>query len=91
MAFALTGLKCISHVGSIGTGAGSVRKVFSYITNDDAATVQAAGYFNSVASSFAVGDVVIASLDLDGTPLAKMYVVTAASASAVTIALFTTT
>lgn len=91
MAFALTGLKCISHLGSIGTGSGSVKKLFSYVTNDDAATVQAAGYFNSVAAQFSVGDVIIASLDLDGSPLMKNYVVTAASATAVTIALQTTT
>lgn len=88
MAFALTGFKPISFLGSIGNGAGSVRQLFSYVTNDDGATVQANDYFNAVASQVAVGDVIIASLDLDGTVMGRLYIVTAVTATTVTIAKF---
>lgn len=85
MAFALAGLKPISFMGSIGNGAGSTRQLFTYVSNDDAATVEATGYFASVAPQFTVGDIIAASLDLDGTPVGKLYLVSAASKTAVTI------
>lgn len=91
MAFLLSGLKPISFCGSIGNGVGSVKQIFSFVTNDDAATVEAGGYFNSAASQFSIGDVIIASLDLDSTPAGKLYIVTAKTATTVTIAKFTYT
>lgn len=91
MAFNLTGLGVVSTTGAIGNGPKTVRKVYHYVTNDDASTVQATGYFNSIWDQFSIGDVMLASLDLDGTPVFKAYMITAASASGVTIALQTTT
>lgn len=88
MAFDIKGYARIDACVAVGTGAGSVRSLIRYATNDDAATVEAANYFNALVAQVAIGDVIIASLDLDGTPLAKMYVVTAVSATAVTIAKF---
>lgn len=91
MAFGIKGFARIDANVAIGTGAGSVRSLYRYATNDDAATVEAANYFNTAVGQFAVGDVIIASLDLDGTPLGKLYIVTAVTATVVTIAKFTYT
>jgi hypothetical protein len=90
MAFDQKGLSRIQSTGSVGTGAGSVKSVLHYATNDDASAVQTSGYFNSAAKILALGDVIIASLDLDGTPVLKNYMVTANTGSAVTIAAQTT-
>lgn len=85
MAFVFAQFKPISHIGAIGTGPGSVRQLCSYITNDDAATVEATGYFNSLAKQLSVGDQILCSLDLDGTPQFKAYMVSAISAGVVTV------
>lgn len=90
MAFLQAGLSRIQSTGSIGIGAGSVKSVLHYATNDDAAAVQATGYFNDAAGLLALGDVVFASLDLDSTPALKNYIVSANTGSVVTIAAQTT-
>nr|WP_319389271.1 hypothetical protein [uncultured Cohaesibacter sp.] len=86
MAFALNGFKRIVSVGAIGTGSGSVKSLCSYHTNDDAAAVETAGYFNGLAPDLQKGDIILAGLDLDGAPKLKNYIVTAVSATTVTIA-----
>jgi len=91
MAFDIKGFARIDAAVAIGTGAGSVRSLYRFATNDDAATVEAAGYFNAAVAQLTVGDVIIASLDLDGSPLGKLYIVTAVTSTAVTIAKFTYT
>lgn len=90
MAFDHKGLSRIQSTGSVGTGAGSVKSVLHYATNDDASAVQATGYFNNAAGLLALGDVIFASLDLDATPVLKNYMVTANTGSVVTIAAQTT-
>lgn len=55
-------------------------------TNDDAAAVETTGYFNSLATSMKVGELIHARLDLDGTPQLRTYMVTANDGSVVTIA-----
>lgn len=66
--------------------------LYSYATDDAAATVEAAGYFNSARGRLTVGTVIIASMANAGTPVLKAYVVTAVPATGnVTIALQTTT
>jgi len=75
MTFALIGLKRITHVGAIGTGGGSVRSLWAYLTNDDSATVETANYFDDVISEMKKGDIIFASLDIDGTPTLRQYVV----------------
>jgi len=58
-------------------------------SNDDAATVIAANYFNPLAGIMQVGEMIDASLDLDGTPVGKKYMVTANTGTVVTIAAVT--
>ena len=66
--------------------------LFSYGTDDAAATVEAAGYFNAARARLTVGSIIIASMANAGTPVVKTYVVTAVPATGnVTIALATTT
>ncbi len=60
----------------IGTGEGSAKSCHAYFTNDDAATVETAGFFNVAYLDFQSGDQINCSLDLDGTPALKSYVVT---------------
>ena len=73
------------HMGPAGS------RVFRYSTADAASVVQGAGYFNSASGLLAVGDVIMTTVALGGTPQVKTYVVTAvSSAGVVTIALQTT-
>jgi len=66
-------------------GARSLRE-WRYITNDDHATVAAAGYFNSHRGNVGVGDTIVASVDIDGTPQLRLYMFNAVPASgAVTV------
>ncbi|GLI25644.1 hypothetical protein GGQ86_000369 [Xanthobacter flavus] len=62
------------------SGARSARD-WRYITNDDHATVAAAGYFNNHRAHVGVGDYVYASVDLDGTPQARIYMFNSVPAS----------
>lgn len=64
---------------------------FRYATDDAAATVETAGYFNAAASVLGVGDTIDAIMAAGGTPVLKTYVVTVNTGSAVTIALQATT
>lgn len=73
MAFAATGLQLFAKGGALGSGAGSVASIWHYVTNDADTVVEAGGYFDTTA--MAKGDIVIASLDVDGTPESKMYIV----------------
>ena len=84
MALQAGNLKRIANggVAANGTSPG----VYSLVTTDDWATVNAAGYFNSVADVLEKGDVIICALDVDATPQARMLVVTDVSGGAVTVA-----
>lgn len=75
MAFAATGLINFNSGGALGAGGTltSVKSLWHYATNDADTVVEADGYFDS--TGMALGDIVIASLDLDGTPEVKVYVV----------------
>lgn len=71
---------------------GTQKSLWSYVINDSAATVEAAGYFNAAAAlGLAVGDVIKAVMAVNSTPVLKTYVVTVATTSTITIALQTTT
>lgn len=89
--FDWNGLKRLTHIGSIGTGKGSVRSVWAYITNDADTVVETSGYFNTAVDEMKVGDMILCSIDLDGTPEGKIYMVTANNGTAVTIALIKAT
>lgn len=85
-------IRRINEGVAIGAGNANVVTIWQFATNDLATAVEAAGFFNSLADSMAVGDIIFASLDLDGTPQLKNYMVTAISAAkVVTVALQTTT
>lgn len=86
MAYSANGLFRFSNGCILGTGPGSVKGLCHYVTNDTAGTVEAAGYFNAAAGFLPVGSIIFASLDLDGTPAFKAYMVTANTGSVVTIA-----
>jgi hypothetical protein len=77
MAFAATGWVCTDH------GAGA-SKVFFYKSNDLFTAIDDSDYFLGVYDQLAVGDVIIVSSDIDGSPLPGMLSVTAASSSTVT-------
>jgi hypothetical protein len=76
MAYDDAGLKMIAAGGAIGTGDGSVKAIYHYATNDTDTAVEADGYFDGAAGDpLNTGDLIFASLDVDGTPEGKQYIV----------------
>ena len=73
MAFDADGLQHFNNGGAISTGSGSVKKLWHYATNDADTVVEANGYFDSTAMN--AGDLLFCSLDVDGTPEIKAYIV----------------
>jgi len=49
--------------------------VWVYTTEDTAATIDTAGYFDDVAQFVKVGDIIKANVDTDGTPAYKEFFV----------------
>ncbi|TXH13840.1 MAG: hypothetical protein E6R03_10575 [Hyphomicrobiaceae bacterium] len=47
--------------------------LFHYITKDDNTAIVTSGYANTAAAQLRVGDMILANVDTDGTPDAKMY------------------
>ncbi len=86
MAFNPQGFRTIDFIGSVDGSAGSNRKIHAYITNDDTSALQTAGYFNSIAGRVLKGDIIFASLDLDGTPMLRNYVISSNTGGVVAIA-----
>ena len=76
--------------GTAKSAAPSILSTFDYRTDDAAATVETAGYFNGAARIFKVGDVTRATMACGGTPVLKSYVVTGNTGTVVTIALQST-
>lgn len=60
--------------------------LWHYKTAD--AAVTGAGYFNNAATMMQVNDLVIANVDVNGTPATKFYIVTGISGGVVTVALY---
>ncbi|MBE2191870.1 MAG: hypothetical protein IAE63_06795 [Alphaproteobacteria bacterium] len=57
------------------------KRVYALVTNDTKTVVEANGYFDGVLDNgLGAGDVIMAVLDDDGTPLLKFYFVTAGGA-----------
>lgn len=83
MSYDKSGFNCISNF--IGAIDGTPIKKFGYVTNDNAATVAASGYFNDEADKLNVGDQIDVCGDLDGTPFRTDYVVASNDGSTVTI------
>lgn len=78
--------------GVTGSGPGVQSRMHLGATLDTAAVVEAANYFNGSADLLQKGDVLMMTMARGGTPVLKLYVVTAISAvGVVTIALQSTT
>lgn len=79
-------------VGSVaGTSNLNQTSSFAYATDDAAAVVEAAGYFNAARGLLTPGSIIQASMAVGSAPVAKNYVVTAVpNTGNVTIALFAT-
>ena len=73
---------------SFGTGASAKQLAnWDYATNDDKAAIETSGHFNAMVKEMKVGDRIEVRADLDGTPKAYTYLVTANNGTAVTVAL----
>jgi hypothetical protein len=78
MAFAASGLKMMAVGGAVSTGDGSAKNIWHYATNDADTVVETNAYFDGAGPG--PGDLIWASLDLDGTAEVKAYVVTGTKA-----------
>lgn len=84
--------KSLVRIAQTALAANSVTSLFFYVTNDPAATVETAGYFNDIRNRLKKGDVILVSLDLDGTSALRTYVVQSSPGTGnVTITLGTAT
>lgn len=84
MSFAERSLTRLAQAAPIGAADGKSRAgrapgVFHYATVDAVATVETAGYFTD--ARLGKGDMIMAVMVADGTPVSKTYVVTAYNAS----------
>jgi hypothetical protein len=59
--------------------------VWHLATNETAAQVEAAGYFNAHVDALPKGTIIMAAMDVDGTPAFKHYIVTANDGTVVTV------
>lgn len=75
MAYNSNSLRLIESFGSVGDSNG----LYAYATNDTKAQIQTAGYFNNAAKLLEVGDIIVVSGDLDGTPFHTSYTVSSIS------------
>ena len=60
--------------------------LWHYTTQDAAANVDTAGYFNGAAEMVRVGDMILANADTDGTPTSGIFLVNANAAGVVDVA-----
>ena len=80
MAFNKKQLVCIAQLPGADDG-DAVKNVYGYVTNDTAAQVEANAYFDGALNNgLGAGDIIMAILDDDGTPLMKQYMVVAGGA-----------
>ena len=84
MSFGIKGWKMVTPVGAPDSLAGTALHFFSYVTNDLLSAVAASDYFLTRYKEPKVGDVIMAVVDVDGTPDFVFLQVTAASSSTVT-------
>lgn len=73
MAYNKFGFKTLTDIGTL-DGTGVPKALHAYVTNDAESVVAASGYFNTIAGRINTGDLVMCSLDNDGTPEARTYV-----------------
>lgn len=63
-------------------------RLWHYTTNDTLVTVAGANYFNGAVRYLGVGDVIMVSADLDGTPAGEHYLVSSNDGSTVGVTAF---
>lgn len=78
----------IARGGSHGAGGDKTCNLWLLACTENAAAVETAGALDALAGFVQKGDVIIASMVRTGTPVGQLYIVTAASASSVTVAAF---
>ncbi len=86
MAFEIKGFRTVDYMSNPSGAAGANLGVHKYVTNDDRAAVETAGYFNALTSRVKVGDHIDMTLDLDGTPMRRNYIVSSNTGGVVAIA-----
>ena len=60
------------------SSAGETRQFHTYVTNDDRAAIETAGYFNTLwtgAKRVKTGDILLVSFDVDGNPGHRSYTI----------------
>lgn len=90
-AFSAKGFTSIGQLGSPDGTPGSRRRLHTYVTNDLLTEVATSDYFLSIYKLLQVGDLILVAADLDGTPAAGMFVVSACDAENVDLVLATAT
>ncbi|TCT34647.1 hypothetical protein [Martelella mediterranea] len=88
MAFNIKGFRTVDYIPHPSGEAGANLGKHVYATNDDPAAIETAGYFNDLATYKWVktGDQIDCTLDLDGTPMRRNYIVTSVTSGVVAIA-----
>jgi hypothetical protein len=80
-------------VVGVAAGTPSARQIslFMYATDDAAATVETAGYWNGARALLRAGDQIAASMVMAGTPVLKHYVLTSVPPTGNVVAALQTT
>ncbi|MFK0330904.1 hypothetical protein ACIQUB_07250 [Rhizobium sp. NPDC090275] len=86
MAFDVKGFRTVDFMSNPSGLAGANLGVHKYVTNDDTAAIETAGYFNSLATRVKVGDHIDMTLALATAPMRRNYIVSANAGGVVTIA-----
>lgn len=94
MALSKRSLSRLGQQVPVGSAAGAPQAqqagLLVYATDDAAATVETAGYFNGARAFLRKGDILLATMANGGTPITKQYAFTAVPATGdVTIAIQT--
>jgi hypothetical protein len=84
MAFTFNSLRTVGFGSNV--AAGRSLAIHHYVTTEAASVIETAAYFNAAYKQLAKGDIIFAVCVISGTPVLRQYVVTASSASGVTIA-----
>lgn len=96
MSLSVKSLSRLGQQATVGSAAGAAQAqqagLLIYATDDAAATVETAGYFNGARAFLRKGDIILATMVNGGTAVVKTYVAAAVPATGnVTIALATAT
>ncbi len=88
MAFDKNGWGNVAVLGAPDNQAGTRRNFHSYVTNDTLVQVATSDYFLSKWKNIKVGDLLIVSADIDGTPAGALYVFATSTSGGVTVTVF---